>query len=84
MASAYTAVTLRETRHPRGKGILSSLPATRPPVFSMADEDELVRRIKDLESQGFGIRVQAVCKLAYKMAEHAGIKHRFSHIRHSA
>ena len=54
-------------------GIPSSLPATRPPVFSMADEDELVRRIKDLESQGFGIRVQAVCKLAYKMAEHAGI-----------
>ena len=77
MASAYTAVTLRETRHPRGKGIPSSLPATRPPVFSISDEDELVRHIKDLEIQGFCTGVQAVCKLAYEMAEHAGMKHRF-------
>ena len=50
----------------------------------MADEDELVCHIEDLESQGFGIRVQAVCKLAYEMAEHASIKHRFSHVRKSA
>ena len=60
------------------------MPATRPPVFSMAEEDELVRHIKDLESQGFGIGLQAVCKLAYDMAEHAGVKHRFSHAKKSA
>ncbi|XP_022111738.1 chromatin assembly factor 1 subunit A-like [Acanthaster planci] len=87
MASAYTAVTegrlgIREAAKQYGvpkstlsrrirKGIPSSLPATRPPVFSMADEDELVRHLKDLESQGFGIGLQAVCKLAYEMAEHA-------------
>ena len=66
------------------KGIPSTLPATRPPVFSMDDENQLVRHIKDLESQGFGIGVQSVCKLAYEMAEHAGMKHRFNHDRKSA
>ena len=100
MAGAYTAVTegslgIREAAKQYGvpkstlsrricKGIPSSLPATRPPIFSMADDDEVVCHIRDLESQGFGIVVQAVCKLAYEMAERAGIKHRLGRVRKSA
>ena len=66
------------------KCVESPLPASRPPVFTMDEENQLVRHIKDLESQGFGIGVKAVCRLAFEMAEHAGKKHRFNHVNQSA
>ena len=47
----------------------------------MADKDELIRHIKDLESEGFDIGMQALCKLACKMAEHAVIKHRSGRVQ---
>ena len=53
------------------RGIPSTLPATRPPVFSIDDENQLVRHIKDIESQGFGIGVKAVCKLPVKHLENS-------------
>lgn len=87
MAAAYKAVTegtlgVREaaTQYniPKStlswrlkRGIPSTLPTTRLPVFSIDDENQLVSHIKDIESQGFGIGLKAVYKLPVKHLENS-------------
>ena len=60
------------------KDVSAIAPATRPPTFSAEDERILVQYLQEMESLGFGLGIKAVCKLAYEMAEEAGILHRFN------
>ena len=60
------------------KDVSAIAPATRPPTFSAEHERMLVQYLQEMESLGFGLGIKAVCKLAYEMAEEAGIPHRFN------
>ncbi|XP_022112053.1 jerky protein homolog-like isoform X2 [Acanthaster planci] len=60
------------------KGVSAVEPATRPPIFTAEDEQLLVQYVQEMEALGFGLSISAVRKLAYEMAEDAGINHRFN------
>ena len=66
------------------KGRSSSLPASRPPVFTIDEENELTGHIKDMEKQGFGVRMKTVCKLAFELAESKQLPHSFNNVKQSA
>lgn len=58
--------------------VASNSPASRPPVFSVEQEAQLVGHILDMEARGFGLTVQDICKLAFQSAEHLQINHSFN------
>ena len=53
-------------------------PATRPPVLSRNEEDELVSHILTMEERGFSLSIAEIYKLAYELAEKNNRAHPFN------
>ena len=68
----------KSTLHRRIQKNITDMPASRPTVFTVSEEEELHDHVLYMESIGLGLTVDDVCRLAFEMTVEANISNPFN------